>query len=87
MHGESTLGLVEVHLCKGLCRSAEVLRPLGERVGRPLVREGRVESVGMAVRLGEARPVPLLLELRGLAPCVGEVGLLRRPLTPREGCP
>ena len=32
------------------------------------MREGREERVGMAVRLGEARPVPLLLELRGLAP-------------------
>lgn len=40
----------------------------------------------MVVSPGEASPVPLLLELRGLAPCVGDVGL-RRPLTPRVDCP
>ncbi len=57
-------------------------RPLGERVGRPLVRE---ESVGMAAESpGEVRPVPAEPpEPRGLAPgWVGEVGE-SRPLIPR----
>ena len=41
----------------------------------------REESVDRLRGLGEGRPVPLLPELSGLAPCVGEVGL-RRLATP-----
>ena len=66
------------HLCSGLasCSEEEPSPPPGESAERPLlVREERgVRERGE----GEARPVPLLAELRGLAPgCVGEVGLSR----------
>ena len=65
------------YLCRGECRgSADEARPLGERVGRPLEREARGvgRAVGMPVSPGEVSPVPLEPELRGEAPCVGEVG-------------
>ncbi len=61
-------------------------RPLGERVGSPLLRD---ESVGMVVESpGEVRPVPLEAPApRGLAPgWVGEVGD-RSPLIPRPVAP
>ena len=54
------------YLCRGLCRGSVGVSPLGERVGRPLVKEVRGGKV--VVRPGEASPVPLDPELSGLAP-------------------
>ena len=71
------------YLFRGDCSCSEASRPFGDRTGRPLAAKERVERPR---GLGEGSPAPLLPELKGLAPWVGEVGLSRLA-TPTEDDP